>query len=97
MLMSRNAYATYFFGTKDEIADLYKDSQYKEMPIARYKLGAIGELAGAYLICYAFPLTSLFLAADGIVRLMNKGKRDSPGSGLVGLVRENLSLARLKQ
>jgi hypothetical protein len=81
-----NPYFTYIAGTEKEIEELGCDSRTS----SNFTYGAVGELVGAYVLCSAFPLVSIYLAADGIARLVNKNKDGTPGPGLVGLIRENL-------
>ncbi len=81
----RKTYYTYAFGTEKEIESMY-DSKILSKP--KLTLAAVGELAGAYMLCHVFPLACLYLAADGMARIVNKGKDNIPGPGLVGLIRQ---------
>jgi len=86
--MEKGACFTYFFGTQKEIEDFYQANHSKE----KYTLGAVSEVAGAYFLSTVFPLASIYLAADGAVRLVKHlvSKRQSGSPGLVGIIRENI-------
>jgi hypothetical protein len=83
-------YITYFTATQKEINLIYR---IENPPSKSYLVGSAAEMAAAYLISAAFPITAAVLAVDGGIRLLRKiTKKEKCSEGLVGIVREAVGL-----
>jgi hypothetical protein len=86
-------FTTYFLGTEKEIDNLYHDTDHDAKN--KHSWAAVAELAGAYILYSSFPLTGIYLAADGLVRIIRGWGSKNPKPGLIGLAREHVSLEKI--